>query len=110
MQSGNISSTIAKTVLEESFYNGDSPGKIVDDKGYAQINDSSAVEKALSEAFEANPKAVDDYIQGKETAARFLVGQVMKITRGSANPELVNQLVNRELAAKREETSQPQAP
>ena len=99
VQSGNISSTIAKTVLEESFYSGDSPGKIVDDKGYAQINDSSTVEKALAEALEANPKAVDDYIQGKETAARFLVGQVMKITRGSANPELVNQLVNRELAA-----------
>ena len=106
VQSGDISSTIAKTVLEESFYSGDSPGKIVDDKGYAQINDSSTVEKALAEALEANPKAVDDYIQGKETAARFLVGQVMKITRGSANPELVNQLVNRELAAKREAASQ----
>ncbi len=109
VQSGNISSTIAKTVLEESFYSGDSPGKIVTAKGYAQINDSSTVEKALAEALEANPKAVDDYIQGKETAARFLVGQVMKITRGSANPELVNQLVNRELAAKREAASE-QAP
>ena len=106
VQSGAISSTIAKTVLEESFYSGDSPSKIVNDKGYAQINDSSTVEKALAEALEANPKAVDDYIQGKESAARFLVGQVMKITRGSANPELVNQLVNRELTARREAASQ----
>jgi aspartyl-tRNA(Asn)/glutamyl-tRNA(Gln) amidotransferase subunit B len=51
------------------------------------------VESAVAQAIEANPKAVEDYLKGKETAARFLVGQVMKITRGQAKPDLVQQLV-----------------
>jgi aspartyl-tRNA(Asn)/glutamyl-tRNA(Gln) amidotransferase subunit B len=101
VDSETISATIAKTVLEEAFHHGGSPGKIVRDKGYIQINDSSKVETAVVQAIEANPKAVGDYIQGKEMAARFLVGQVMKITRGQAKPELVNQLVNQELETRR---------
>jgi aspartyl-tRNA(Asn)/glutamyl-tRNA(Gln) amidotransferase subunit B len=57
------------------------------------------VESAVLEAIQANPKAVEDYRSGKETAARFLVGQVMKITRGQAKPELVQQMVKDRLAA-----------
>ena len=90
---GSITSTVAKTVLEEAFYSGDSPGKIVQEKGYTQISDSQAVKSAVAGAIAANPKAVADYLKGKDTATRFLVGQVMKFTRGQANPELVNQLV-----------------
>ena len=93
VESGTISVTMAKTVLEESFYSSDSPSKIVEDKGYTQISESSVVEPAVAEAIAANPKAVDDYLSGKEASARFLVGQVMKIMRGQANPELVNELV-----------------
>jgi aspartyl-tRNA(Asn)/glutamyl-tRNA(Gln) amidotransferase subunit B len=55
------------------------------------------VEQAVAQAIEANPKAVADYRSGKETAARFLVGQVMKITRGQARPDLVQQLVKDKL-------------
>jgi aspartyl-tRNA(Asn)/glutamyl-tRNA(Gln) amidotransferase subunit B len=55
------------------------------------------VEQAVAQAIEANPKAVADYRAGKETAARFLVGQVMKITRGQARPDLVQQLVKDKL-------------
>lgn len=104
---GALSGTMAKTVLEEAFASGDLPGKIVKEKGYAQIDDASAVESAVHEAIEANPKAVADYLEGKETAAKFLVGQVMKITRGQAKPDLVQQLVIAGLeVAKTESASQ----
>ena len=66
---------------------------------YTQISDSSAVESAVGQAIDANPQAVADYIGGKETAAKFLVGQVMKITKGQAKPDLVNRLVVKALKA-----------
>jgi len=99
VDSETISTTMAKTVLNEAFYSGDAPAKIVRDRGYTQISDSSAVQEAVGRALEANPNAVADYLQGKDNAAGFLVGQVMKNTRGQAKPELVNDLVRRELEA-----------
>ena len=72
---------------------GAEPGKIVKEKGLSQINDASVVESAVTQALADNPKAVSDYLGGKETAAKFLVGQVMKITRGQAKPDLVLELV-----------------
>ena len=90
---GTLSVSLAKTVLEECFESGEGPDKIVADKGYSQINDSSAVEAAVKQAIDQNPKAVADYRSGKETAARFLVGQVMKLTRGQAKPDLAQHLV-----------------
>ena len=90
---GAISVTMGKTVLEEAYNSGASPKQIVDERGYTQISDTSSVEPAVREALEANPRAVADYLGGKESAAKFLVGQVMKITRGQAKPDLVNQLV-----------------
>ena len=93
VEDGSISVTMAKTVLEDAFSSGDSPVKIVKEKGYTQISDSDSVKPAVAEAIAAHPKAVADYMGGKDTATRFLVGQVMKITKGQAKPELVNQLV-----------------
>ena len=90
---GTVSASMAKTVLEEAFESGSSPAQIVQEKGYTQISDSSTVELAVGEAIDANPQAVSDYMGGKETAAKFLVGQVMKITKGQAKPDLVNELV-----------------
>ena len=90
---GTISVTMAKTVLEEAYSSGASPKAIVTERGYTQISDTSSVEPAVREALDANPRAVEDYLGGKESAAKFLVGQVMKITRGQAKPDLVNQLV-----------------
>ena len=90
---GAISVTMGKTVLEEAYKSGASPKSIVAERGYTQISDTSAVEPAVREALEANPRAVADYLGGKESAAKFLVGQVMKLTRGQAKPDLVNQLV-----------------
>jgi aspartyl-tRNA(Asn)/glutamyl-tRNA(Gln) amidotransferase subunit B len=96
-----ISVTMAKTVLEEAFSSGEAPAKIVCDQGYTQINDSSALQTAVNQAIDANPKALADFMEGKENAAKFLVGQVMKATRGQAKPELVNTLVNQELEARK---------
>ena len=97
VESDAISGTLAKRVLEESYETGDLPSVVVRDRGYAQISDSTAVESAVEEAVGANPQAVADYVKGKETAARFIVGQVMKLTRGRAKPALVNDLVKRKL-------------
>ena len=100
---GTISVTMGKTVLQEAYGSGASPRAIVQERGYAQISDTSSVEPAVQEALEANPRAVADYLGGKESAAKFLVGQVMKITRGQAKPELVNQLVTDALERARAE-------
>ena len=96
---GEINSRTAKTVLEAVFNTGSSPGTIVKEKGYVQIADSSVLESAVTQAIGDNPKAVDDYRNGKDSAAKFLVGQVMKITKGQAKPDLVNQLVKEGLEA-----------
>ena len=97
IDSGTLSTTLAKTVLEDSFNTGKAPSEVVKERGYVQISDASTVESSVVEAIQGNPQAVSDYIKGKETAAKFLVGQVMKLTRGKANPALVNELVNEKL-------------
>ena len=97
IDTGALSVTMGKTVLEEAFERGDPPGKIVEARGYAQISDASVVETAVTEALEANPKAVEDFLSGKESVAGFLVGQVMRLTKGQANPGVVQQLVKEKL-------------
>lgn len=94
---GDLSVTMGKTVLEEAYAAGASPRRIVAERGYTQISDTDAIESAVRAALAANPRAVADYLGGKESAAKFLVGQVMKLTRGQAKPDLVNQLVAGEL-------------
>ena len=90
---GTLSTSLAKTVLEQMYATGAPAAEIVRDQGLAQISDTAAIEAAVAEAIAANPKAVADYLSGKETAARFLMGQVMRITKGQAQPELALQLV-----------------
>ena len=102
VEDGSISVTMAKIVLEDAFASGDSPVKIVKEKGYTQISDSASVKTVVAEAIAANPKAVADFMNGKDTATRYLVGQVMNITKGQAKPELVNQLVLESLAELKE--------
>ena len=98
---GTLSTSLAKTVLEEMYATGVSAPEIVRQQGLAQISDTGAIEAAVNEAIAANPKAVADYLSGKETAARFLMGQVMRITKGQAQPELALQLVLAGLEAQR---------
>ena len=90
---GTLSTSLAKTVLEEMYATGDSADAIVADKGLAQISDAGAIEAAVADAIAANPKAAADYRSGKANAARFLMGQVMRLTKGQAQPELALRLV-----------------
>jgi aspartyl-tRNA(Asn)/glutamyl-tRNA(Gln) amidotransferase subunit B len=101
IESGVLSVAMGKSVLAEAFASGDSPGKIVLEKGYSQLSDTAEVESAVANAIEDNPRAVEDYHSGKESAAGFLVGQVMKLTRGRAKPDLVQKLIRDSLESSR---------
>lgn len=93
-----ISGKIAKKVFKEMWTNKDDPEKIVKDKGLVQITDTGAIEAAVDAAIAANPKAVEEYKGGKKKAIGALVGQVMKATRGKANPQMVNKMLAEKLA------------
>jgi aspartyl-tRNA(Asn)/glutamyl-tRNA(Gln) amidotransferase subunit B len=97
IDNSTISGKIAKTVFEEMFATGQDPEAIVAAKGLVQINDSGALESVARRVLEANPQSVADYLAGKEKAIGFLVGQMMKETKGRANPGMVNGLLKREL-------------
>ncbi len=94
---GTISGKIAKTVFEETMATGKDPEVIVKEKGLVQISDTSELEKVIADVIAANPQPVADFRSGKETALGFLVGQVMKATRGKANPGIVNELLMKAL-------------
>jgi aspartyl-tRNA(Asn)/glutamyl-tRNA(Gln) amidotransferase subunit B len=89
----------AKTALESMFATGKTARATIDELGLAQITDTGAISDAVKEAIAANPKAVEDYRAGKEASAKFLVGQVMKITKGKANPNVVAELITQQLDA-----------
>jgi aspartyl-tRNA(Asn)/glutamyl-tRNA(Gln) amidotransferase subunit B len=86
---GMISNTVGKQVLEEMLETGESPAKIVEDKGLSQISDEDALADVLEQVIAENPKPVEEYREGKDAVLGFLIGQVMKATRGKANPKLV---------------------
>jgi aspartyl-tRNA(Asn)/glutamyl-tRNA(Gln) amidotransferase subunit B len=97
MHEGTISGKIAKTVFEEMANTGKAPDVIVKEKGLVQVTDTAAIESAVDEALSANPDEVAAYRQGKTKLLGYFVGQVMKATRGKANPKLVNQLLKQKL-------------
>ncbi len=94
---GKISGSSAKLVFEEMFKSGKIADKIIVEKGLSQISDGGEIENAVSQVIEANPKAVIDYKRGREQSLKFLVGQVMRLTRGRANPGLVNEALRKRL-------------
>lgn len=98
LEQGTISGKIAKVVFEEMFTTGDSPDKIVKDQGLVQISDEAALQAIVAEVVAGNPKVVEDFKNGKGKALGFLVGQVMKVSKGKANPEMVNRLLREELS------------
>lgn len=95
---GKISGKMAKVVFEELFNTGKEPETIVKEKGMVQISDTGALEEIVMKVLAANPQSVADYQAGKEKAIGFLVGQVMKETKGQANPGIVNQLLKKKLS------------
>jgi aspartyl-tRNA(Asn)/glutamyl-tRNA(Gln) amidotransferase subunit B len=95
---GTISSAIAKKLLPELLEKGGSPDAIVKERGMAQVSDEGALRAAIQKVIDANPAEVAGFKAGKDKLMGFFVGQVMKETKGSANPQLVNELVRKMLA------------
>ncbi len=94
---GTISGKIAKTVYEEMFNTGKMADAIVKEKGLLQITDEAAITKIIEQVMADNPGPVQDYRDGKKRAMGFLIGQVMKATKGKANPQLVNKILGEKL-------------
>ena len=97
IERGAISNNIAKTVFSDMFKTGRAPQDIVRDRGLEVVSDSSELEQFVDKIIDANPKSVDDYVSGKQKAIGFLMGQVMKETRGKANPQMVNKILREKL-------------
>ena len=97
VRGGTISSNIAKEVFEAMWATGKTAEALVEEKGLRQITDTSAIEAAVDEVLAANPKEVEAYRAGKTKLMGFFVGQVMRATKGKANPQAVHELVARKL-------------
>ncbi|KZM54030.1 MULTISPECIES: Asp-tRNA(Asn)/Glu-tRNA(Gln) amidotransferase subunit GatB [Aeribacillus] len=97
IENGTISSKIAKKVFKELIEKGGDPEKIVKEKGLVQISDEGAILKLVIETLDENEQSVTDFKNGKDKAIGFLVGQIMKKTKGQANPQLVNKLLLQEI-------------
>ncbi len=97
IDSGQVNITVGKAVFEETFRTGENPADIVKKKGLEQISDTDELRAMLRDIIAANPGPLADYKGGKEKALTFFVGQVMKATRGQANPQVVNSLAREEL-------------
>jgi aspartyl-tRNA(Asn)/glutamyl-tRNA(Gln) amidotransferase subunit B len=96
---GAITGPAAKKVFEEMFQTGQPPREIAARLGLTQIGDASAIEAAVRDIIASNRQAVVDFKAGKEQALTFLVGQVMKATRGRANPKSVSDIIRKEIGA-----------
>src|SRR3974390_1735307 len=97
VENKTISSSAAQQVFAEMFDTGKAPALIVQEKGLAQVSDTSAIEKFCDEVIAANPGPVADFKGGKAAALNFLKGQVMKLSKGKANPALAGEILERKL-------------
>lgn len=94
---GEVSSSGAQTVLKEMFATGRSPGKIIEEKDLAQLSNVGDLETSVDKVIADNPKAVDDYKRGKQASIKFLVGAVMRETKGKSNPQVVEEILKKRL-------------
>ena len=95
---GTISSKIAKKVFAELIEHGGDAEKIVKEKGLVQVSDSGQLLAWVNEALDNNPKSIEDYKNGRDRAIGFLVGQIMKSSKGQANPQMINKMLLEEIA------------
>ena len=98
VKSEKINNNAGKKVLREMFETGKKPAEIIEEKGLAQIQDSSEIEGIVNEVLSNNQQSIEDYKAGKDRALGFLVGQVMKASRGKANPQIVNKLIREKIS------------
>ena len=97
---GDLSGPAAKAAFEEMFHTGKQPGEIISEKGLTQISDAAEIREIAEQVIATNTQAVSDLKAGKQQALKFLVGQVMKATRGRANPSLVNKILMEKFGVK----------
>ena len=95
---GTISGKIAKQVFPEMWETGKAAATIVEEKGLVQISDTGALEELAAKVIAANPQSVEDFKAGKKKAVGFLMGQIMKETKGQANPQVVNGILTKKLS------------
>jgi aspartyl-tRNA(Asn)/glutamyl-tRNA(Gln) amidotransferase subunit B len=98
IDSGEISGKIAKTVFEEMIGTGEQPATIIKRMGLVQVSDEASLSSLIETILAANPKQVEEYRSGKTKVVGFFVGQIMKETKGQANPQVVNDLLKKKLA------------
>jgi aspartyl-tRNA(Asn)/glutamyl-tRNA(Gln) amidotransferase subunit B len=101
VEDGTINTNTGKEVLSEMFASGRGAREIVEERGLAQISDTGALEQAVAQVLDENPEQVDKYLDGKEQIIGWMIGQVMKATRGQANPQVVRELLQTQLEARR---------
>jgi aspartyl-tRNA(Asn)/glutamyl-tRNA(Gln) amidotransferase subunit B len=99
IDSGTVSGKIAKTVFEQMYATGKRAGAIVEEKGLVQVKDESAIEAFVDEVLAENPTEAEQYKAGKDKLLGFFVGQIMKKTKGKANPQLVNDILRKKLSS-----------
>jgi aspartyl-tRNA(Asn)/glutamyl-tRNA(Gln) amidotransferase subunit B len=99
IDSGKISSKQGKEVFAEMFASGKSPSAIVQERGIEQLSDTTAIEKICDEVIAANPRPAADFKAGNAASLNFLKGQVMKLSKGKANPRMVGEILERKLRA-----------
>ena len=98
VEGGKISNNVGREVLEVIFDENKDPMKVIDEKGLMQISSSHELEKLVEDVIAKNPQSVEDYKAGKTQSAGFLMGQVMKLSNGKANPKLAKELVDKKLS------------
>ncbi len=89
IEEGKITGTIAKTVLQECFSTGKEPGEIIKEKNLVHIQDEDTINEVIRETVKENPRALNDYKNGKEQAVSYLIGQIMRKTKGQVNPVIL---------------------
>jgi aspartyl-tRNA(Asn)/glutamyl-tRNA(Gln) amidotransferase subunit B len=92
-----ISGKIAKTVFDEMWATGKDADTVIDEKGLKQVTDTGAIEKMVDDVIAANPGQAQEFSEGKDKLLGFFVGQIMKVSKGKANPAMVNDLLRKKL-------------
>lgn len=100
IEEGKISNTVGREVFEEMFNTGSSALDIVKSKGLTQISDTSEIETIISQVLDSNPQSVADFADGKAQAAGFLMGQIMKASKGKVNPKVAKELLENQLKSR----------
>ena len=97
IEKGTISNSAAKKVLDAMFETPEDPEKLVEKLGLAQVSDEGAIAAMIQDVLAQNPQSIADYKAGKDKAMGFLVGQTMRLSKGKANPQVINKLLKEAL-------------